>query len=155
MLVTRAVSIDDLDIVCRHREEMFRASNAPGRTAELLGEMTAHFREWLAPRLADGSYFGYLAEDQGRPVAGIGLLVIDWPPHPSHPTQDRRGYVLNVFVEPTHRKKGIARNLMELGERELAARGIAFAALHATRMGKLLYESMGWVAGSEMTKSLG
>jgi GNAT superfamily N-acetyltransferase len=155
MLLTRPVSIDDLDTICRHREEMFRASNAPGRTEELLGTMTARFREWLAPRLADGSYFGYLVEERGEVVAGIGLLVIDWPPHPSHPSQDKRGYVLNVFVEPAYRKKGIARNLMELSERELAARGVAFAALHATRMGKPLYESMGWVASSEMRKSLG
>jgi ribosomal protein S18 acetylase RimI-like enzyme len=155
MLLTRLVSVDDLDTICRHREEMFRESNTPGRTAELLGTMTTHFREWLAPRLADGSYFGYLVEEQREVVAGIGLLVIDWPPHPSHRAQDKRGYVLNVLVAPAYRKKGIARNLMELGERELAARGVSFAALHATRMGKPLYESMGWASGSEMTKSLG
>ena len=154
MLVTRPVSIEDLDTICRHREEMFGASNTPGRTAELLATMTAHFREWLEPRLADGSYFGYLVEQQGEPVAGIGLLVIDWPPHPSHPAHDKRGYVLNVFVEPTHRKLGIARKLMEQAERELAARGVSFAALHATQMGKPLYASMGWTAGSEMTKPL-
>lgn len=117
--------------------------------------MTAHFRGWLAPRLADGSYFGYLVEEQCKPVAGIGLLVIDWPPHPSHPTQDKRGYVLNVFVEPTHRKKGIAGDLMKRSERELAARGISFAALHATRMRKPIYEGLGWATSSEMTKSLG
>jgi predicted acetyltransferase len=82
------------------------------------------------------------------------LVVIVWPPHPSHPAQDKRGYVLNVFVEPVYRKKGIAGDLMKRGERELAARGVSFAALHATRMGKPLYESMGWAASSEMTKSL-
>jgi hypothetical protein len=36
MVTTRPVSLSDLDLICRHREEMFRASNAPGRSDESL-----------------------------------------------------------------------------------------------------------------------
>src|SRR5437764_438985 len=104
MLQFRSVTQKDIDLVCRHRLEMFRASGHP---EEILAPMTAHFREWLAPRLADGRYFGWTAEDGAQPVAGIGMMEIDWPPHPSHPTQDRRGYILNVFVEESHRRRGI------------------------------------------------
>src|SRR5688572_907662 len=109
MVTTRPVTPGDLDLICRQREEMFRESNAPGRTDDLLREMTAAFRVWLRPRLRDGSYFGYIAEQESAAVGGIGLMVIDWPPHPSHPYEDRRGYVLNVFVEPSHRGQGIAK----------------------------------------------
>lgn len=154
MVTTRPVTAGDLDLVCRHREEMFRASNAPGRTEDVLRSMTAAFRTWVEPRLNDGSYFGYIADDGGAAVAGIGLMVIDWPPHPSHPQQDRRGYVLNVFVEPSHRKQGFGKMLMELGEAEIARRGVTFAVLHATRMGKPLYERLGWAGTSEMAKLL-
>ena len=133
---------------------MFRESNAPGRTEEILTTQTAHFRPWLAQRLGDGSYFGRIVEDDGRPVAGIGLMVIDWPPGPSHPTQDKRGYVLNVFVEPAHRKQGIAKALMAAADQEFARRGVMFAGLHATRMGRPLYERLGWSASNEMTKAL-
>ena len=65
-----------------------------------------------------------------------------------------RGYVLNVFVEPSHRKQGIARALMDRADREFASRGVAFAILHATKMGRPLYEQLGWSATSEMAKSL-
>jgi GNAT superfamily N-acetyltransferase len=153
-LATRPVSTDDLDLVCRHREQMFRESNAPGRTEEILKTQTAHFRPWLATHLGDGSYFGYIVEDDGKPIAGIGLMIIEWPPGPSHPMQDKRGYVLNVFVEPSHRKQGIAKELMDRADREFAKRGVAFVVLHATKMGRLLYEQLGWSATSEMAKSL-
>ncbi len=145
----RTVGVDDLDLICRHRESMFQES---GFAAGTLRTMTDHFRAWLRPRLADGSYFGFLLTDAGRPVAGIGLMLIDWPPHPAHPTQDRRGYVLNVYVEPTHRCRGLAQRLMVLAEAEFARRGVGFAILHATEAGRPLYQQGGWSQTSEMSK---
>ena len=154
MVTTRPVSLGDLDLICRHREEMFRASNAPARSDEVLGAMTRSFRVWIEPRLRDGSYFGYIAEEDGAVVAGIGLMIIDWPPHPSHPNEDKRGYVLNVFVETYYRKRGLATMLMRLGEAEIARRGVSCAILHATRMGRPLYEQTGWTQTVEMSKQL-
>jgi ribosomal protein S18 acetylase RimI-like enzyme len=151
-ITTRPVTPGDLELICRHREEMFRASNAPGRTDEILRAMTDAFRDWVAPLLNDGSYCGYIAEEDGVAVAGIGLMIIDWPPHPSHPKEGRRGYVLNVFVEPSHRRKGLGKMLMQLGEAEFARRGVSFAVLHATQMGKPVYEAIGWSQTSEMSK---
>ena len=154
MILTRPVRADDLELVCRHREEMFRASNAPGRTEDVLKAMSAAFRIWLQPHLKDRSYFGFVVEDAGEPAAGIGLMVIDWPPHPSHPREDKRGYVLNLFVESSYRQRGLGNMLMELGEAEFRRRGVSYGVLHATRMGKPLYERTGWVGTSEMAKLL-
>lgn len=151
-LTTRPLTTEDLELICQQRERIFRESNAPGRTEEILATQTAHFRPWLAQRLREKSYFGYIVEDAGKPVAGIGLMLIDWPPGPSHPTSDKRGYVLNVFVEPSHRRKGLAAILMELADRDFAARGASYAVLHSTRMGRPLYEKIGWNATNEMAK---
>jgi hypothetical protein len=96
-LEVRQIRAGDLDAICAHREAMFRDS---GRTEEVLRAMAAPFRSWLAPRLASGDYFGHVLADHGRTIAGIGLMLIDWPPHPAHPDQGYRGYVLNVYVEP-------------------------------------------------------
>lgn len=147
----RALDINDLELVCRHREAMFRDS---GRGDDVLLPMTEHFRAWVRPRLLDGSYFGYAMLDGGVPVAGIGLMLIDWPPHPSHPTQDKRGYVLNVFVEPAYRKRGLARELMRLAEAEFARRGVGYAILHATAKGRPLYQDEGWAGTTEMAKAV-
>lgn len=147
----RTLRPSDLELVCRHREEMFRDA---GRRDDVLAPMTAHFREWLKPRLADGSYFGFVMSDDGVDAAGIGLMLIEWPPHPEHPTQDKRGYVLNVFVEPAYRKRGLARELMALADAEFARRGVSYAVLHATEKGRPLYQGLGWNGTTEMAKPI-
>jgi len=150
-LVTRAVGSTDLDLICRHREEMFREAGWP---AAKLTAMAAPFRRWLKERLADGRYFGFVVEDDVQLVAAVGLMEINWPPHPAHPSDDRRGYVLNLFVEPSHRRRGIARDLLEASEQEFQRRGIGFAVLHATDVGRPLYELAGWKSTTEMAKTL-
>jgi GNAT superfamily N-acetyltransferase len=138
----------DLDLVVRHRKEMFREM---GRPDEELVAMSAGFRPWLEPRLRDGTYFGWLFELDARPVAGVGMMVLDWPPHPYHPADSRRAYILNMFVEPEHRGKGFATALMEKARDEARQRGITFMVLHASPQGRPLYEKPGWKPTSEMS----
>ena len=144
----RPVASHDVEAICSHRERMFAEA---GRDAARIAEMRGPFREWVAPRIASGHYFGFVAESGREIVGGVGLLELDWAPHPLHPRQSRRGYVLNVFVEPAHRGAGCARALMRAAQDEFKRRGIAFLALHATAAGRPLYEAMGWSPGNEMT----
>jgi ribosomal protein S18 acetylase RimI-like enzyme len=148
----RPVRSSDLDLICRHRQEMFRES---GRPPAQVAAMAEPFREWLAPRLADGRYFGWIVEEGGAPVAGLGMMEIDWPPHPLHPREARRGYILNVYVEPGFRRRGLARLLMETAQEEARRRGIGYAILHATDQGRALYEALGWTDTAEMALSIG
>jgi ribosomal protein S18 acetylase RimI-like enzyme len=151
MTHVRPIRPADLDLICRHREEMFREA---GREPAAIAAMAGPFRRWLAPRLEDGRYFGFVAEADGAPIGGVGLMEIDWPPHPLHPLEDRRGYVLNVYVETAHRGRGVARALMAAADAEFARRGIGYLVLHATAAGRALYERIGWSSTSEMAKTL-
>ncbi len=150
-LQVRRLTPIDLELICAHRYSMFLEA---GRDPAQLQQMTEHFRPWLQPRLADGRYYGFALMNGSELAAAIGLMSIEWPPHPSHPTQDLRGYVLNVFVEPGYRRRGLASALMKLAEAEFAERGIGFAVLHATEVGKPVYEALGWARTSEMAKAL-
>ena len=147
----RPVTTGDLDLICLHRHEMFKAS---GRTDAIVQPSTNAFKDWLKPRLDDGSYFGWIAEVNGIDVAGLGMMVIDWPPHPSHPLQARRGYILNVFVEPFCRGQGLARALMGLAMDEAKRRNLEYLILHATAMAMPMYEKLGWRRTSEMSMTL-
>lgn len=147
----RTLTSHDLDTICRHRDLMFREA---GRDNLSLRAMAQPFRDWLAPRLTDGSYFGFMAELESQIAGGIGLMEIEWPPHPSHPQDSRRGYVLNLYVEPTFRRQGIGRTLMEAAEREFKQRNLSYLVLHATQVGVPLYESLGWNRTSEMAKPM-
>ncbi|MDR3436592.1 MAG: GNAT family N-acetyltransferase [Telmatospirillum sp.] len=151
MLRLRPLKLDDLELVCRHREEMFREA---GRSRDTLNAMREPFRRWLELRLARAEYFGFVAELAGEPIGGIGLMAIEWPPHPAHPLDARRGYVLNVFVEPEHRGRGVARALMAASDEEFARQKLGYAILHATDAGKPLYERIGWAATTEMGKPI-
>ena len=151
MITIRHVDAGDLAAICGHRRRMF-AENESSLAA--LDAMAEPFAAWLAPRLADGRYFGFMAEDAGKVVAGIGLVLLDWPPGPNHPTSDVRGYILNVYVEPEFRGRGIARLLMQRAEEEFRARGVVYEMLHASGMGRPVYDGLGWSLTSEMGKAL-
>ena len=130
---------------------MFEEAGFPASALDLMDES---FPAWLAPRLGDGRYFGFVAEDEGAVAGGIGLVLLEWPPHPLHPTAEKRGYILNVFVEPEYRGRGLAQELMLRAEDEFRMRGVTFAVLHASAMGRPVYERLGWDATSEMSKGL-
>jgi GNAT superfamily N-acetyltransferase len=139
--------VDEAALICAQREAMFQAMD---RSQEALDAMREPFSRWLAPKLADGSYLSWAVEFEGQVVGGAGFLVLDWPPHFLHPTDARRGYVVNVYVDDTHRGHGLARRLVEAtyeGAREL---GIHYLVLHASEMGRPVYEKMGWKDTNEM-----
>ena len=147
MYAMRPLYPSDLDLVCAHRTRMFAEADY---SPECLAAMAEPFRRWVKPRLDDQRYFGWAIEGDGAVIAGLGMIVIDWPPHPWHPGEDRRGYILNVFVEPTHRRAGLASRLMKAAYEEAKRRNIGLMALHATEVGRLLYERLGWTASAEM-----
>jgi ribosomal protein S18 acetylase RimI-like enzyme len=147
----RAASIADAALIGRHRRSMF-AEN--GVAAALLDAMAQPFLTWVTARLSEGRYFGYLGEDGERVVAGIGMFVMDWPPHFLHPEHDQRGYVLNVYVDPAYRRRGLTLRMMDMAEQEFRRRGVRFEVLHASQMGRPVYERLGWTAMPEMAKSL-
>jgi GNAT superfamily N-acetyltransferase len=111
--------------------------------------MVANFVEWLRPKLVDGSYVGWLAEQDGRLVAGAGLWVMEWPPHFMH-AEPRRAYLLNFYVAPEMRRQGLARMLLVLAVEEAKARGIKVVTLHASKFGKPVYEQYGFKMSNEM-----
>lgn len=151
MTLIRAVESGDLKTICGHRRHMFAENSVSEETLDLMDDS---FAAWLAPRLADGSYFGFVAEVDGVVVGGVGLRLIDWPPSPLHPTREMRGYILNVFVEQAYRGRGIARELMQRAEADFRARGVTYETLHASAMGRPVYEKLGWSATMELGKAL-
>jgi ribosomal protein S18 acetylase RimI-like enzyme len=147
-LAVRPVGVSDLPVIVRHRREMFAAN---GHGPEVLAPMTIAFEAWLAPLLATGAYFGWIVMDAtGEAVGGLGMMEIDWPPHPRHPQQHKRGYITNVFVEPWLRGSGVGRALMAIAAKDGGRRGLDLIVLHASPLGRPLYERIGWTSGSEM-----
>jgi GNAT superfamily N-acetyltransferase len=62
----------------------------------------------------------------------------------------KQGYIWSVFVEPAHRRKGIARRLVERAIAHLRSIGCTVVMLNASEDGEPLYAGMGFVLGKEM-----
>ncbi len=116
---------------------------------ERMDTVIAKFVPWVRARLLDGSYVGWLTEEHGRAVAGAGMLLMDFPPHWMDP-EPVRAYLLNVYVDPAFRGRGLARELLEMAVNDAKRRGIKVVSLHASKFGKPLYERNGFEPTNEM-----
>jgi GNAT superfamily N-acetyltransferase len=148
MLETRIATANDAPLIATHRRAMFAAMG--GTPAHILDAMSRSFEPWVARMIAEGKYIGWITEDNARPIAGAGLLVLDWPPHPFDPTGENRGYLLNVYVEPEYRKRGLARALIECCMAETRRRNLRVVALHSSHAAHSIYEDLGFRATNEM-----
>ena len=148
MLETRRATVNDAELITRHRKAMFAdMRDAPEPALE---KMARHFEPWVRRMLANGKYAGWIIGDKERDIASAGLLVVDWAPHFLDPAGELRGYVLNVFVESDFRRRGLAQALMTECIDEAQRRGIRVVALHASKKGQPVYEKLGFTTSNEM-----
>ena len=147
-MTIRAATLADAEVLAAHRRAMFVDMNY--RDAVALDAMLATFLPWLREKMAAGEYLAWVAcAEDGSIAAGLGLWLMDWPPHMIGPGS-RRGNILNVYTEPPFRRQGIARRLMETALEWCKAKGIRAVILHASADGRKLYESLGFRATNEM-----
>ena len=148
MLETRMATAADAALISAHRRAMF--ADMGGRDESVLDGMCRSSEPWVARMIGEGKYVGWMIRDGQSSIASAGLLILDWPPHPLDPTGEHRGYLLNVFVEPDYRRRGLARQLVQHCMAEAARRKIRVVTLHASDAGRPLYEALGFHTTSEM-----
>jgi GNAT superfamily N-acetyltransferase len=148
MLETRLATPADAPLIAAHRRAMFADMGAAA--PRTLDAMTRSFEPWVARKITESKYIGWITEDEGLPVAGAGLLVLDWPPHPFDPAGEHRGYLLNVFVEPDYRKRGLAHALVARCLAEAVRLNLRVVALHSSDAGRRIYEALGFRPTNEM-----
>jgi len=144
----RTAKISDADLISAHRRAMFAEIQTLDESVlDLVERRTV---AWTERMIREGKYYGWIATDARRAVASAGLLILDWPPHPFDPEGELRGYLLNVYVEPEFRKRGLAHQLVERSMTEARRRGIRVVTLHSSQAGKAIYERLGFHATNEM-----
>lgn len=91
----------------------------------------------------------WLAECDGRSAGGAGLAVRKHAPQYAL-TNGLTAYVFNVFTYPDYRHRGIAKELMTRLVDEAQRLNIRRVELHATEMGRPLYEKLGFKPPKDM-----
>jgi len=124
-------------------EEMRSAESAA------LDDMATRFAPWVKREIAAERYLGWFAVAEGTVAAGLGLWLMEWPPHVVG-RASRRGYLLNVYTEKRFRRLGLARELVEVAVEWCRGNGVDVMVLHASDAGRRMYEELGFGATNEM-----
>jgi GNAT superfamily N-acetyltransferase len=136
----REATLADVAVLTHHRIAMFTGMGVPLDVAAL----DRAFRAWLGETMPAGTYRAWLVETGGGEiVAGGGITILPWPPGPRD-MGDRLAYVYNVYTEPAHRRRGLARVVMDAIHAWCRDAGITSTALNASRDGQPLYDGMGY-----------
>ncbi|MHB0871336.1 MAG: GNAT family N-acetyltransferase [Chloroflexota bacterium] len=147
-LTLREASPKDIPALVRHRRLMFESMGFQDEKRN--DAMEESVFGYLAEAMPGGSYRGWVATTaEGEIVAGLGLQVIGLPSHPRNLT-GRYSYLMSLYVEPDYRQQGIARKLIESAITWSREQGIPEVRLHASDMGRPLYEQLGFRQTNEM-----
>jgi GNAT superfamily N-acetyltransferase len=143
----RPATVGDALSLAHHRTQMWldMGSLSPGATPMMLETSTEYFKEAVASK----EYIGWLVEVEGVGiVAGGGLTLRNTPPLPDKNKQtvptSLTAHIFNVFVEKPHRKRGLARLIMQTIGDWCTKNGVRTLTLNASDEGRPLYQSMGY-----------
>ena len=150
-LLIRQATQDDIAEILRHRRGMYEDMDY--RDDHALSAMLSTSEPYLTTALADGSFRSWLALEGTRTVGGGAVLIAPWPSHP-YDLECRRATILNVYVYPEFRRKGVARELMQTMIDWCREQGFAAVYLHSSQDGRPLYEALGFEPTTEMRLKL-
>jgi GNAT superfamily N-acetyltransferase len=148
----RLATVDDIPALVDHRRRMFEDMYADGavvRDRAGYDAMDDAYTVLLRYEIPAGSTRAWVIEDGSTIAASGALKFTDWLPRPDG---QRRGlvYVHSVYTVPEYRRQGLARRLLNAMTDYCRDNGWPRITLHASDMGRGLYEDLGFKPTNEM-----
>ena len=140
----RVTDANDIDMLMDARLSMLRIVNDLPADYIFDDELVVSSRRYFL----EGDQTTVVAVDDGRCVACASMSYIEIMPTFSHPS-GKRAHLMNVYTEKDYRRRGIARQLVNMLIGDARAHGATEISLDATESGRPLYESMGFKASEE------
>ncbi|GGK31731.1 N-acetyltransferase [Deinococcus malanensis] len=138
----RSATAADAAVIAAQRGQMFVDMNE--LTAQGAEEQLDLWADWLRSAIPQGDYRGVLVVHGAHVVGGVGMML-----HPKIPSARDRAlfsaYVMNMYVVPQHRRRGLAEALMNEMLVQARSQGLHSVKLHAAPMGRAIYERLGFV----------
>jgi GNAT superfamily N-acetyltransferase len=138
----------DASVVAKHRALMFQEM---GKLPD--AEILSFEREALPiieAVIGGGTYRTWFVElASGEIVAGGGIQLRPLLPRPEC-RQAPEAIILNMYVQPAHRRRGLARRLLQEMIDWCQSQNIVRIVLHPSDQGRPLYESMGFQPTGEL-----
>lgn len=141
-------SVEDAKTIAEHRTRMFYDMGQLNE--DEFEDLKDAITKKLIPLLKSGDYLGWLVKDNGRVVAGAGAVMNLRLPAPGNHDGLRECYIYNVYTNRSHRRRGLARKLIEEILAWARTEAIPRIRLHASNQGYTLYKSLGFIDTNEM-----
>jgi GNAT superfamily N-acetyltransferase len=151
-LALRVAVVTDIPALVSHRRRMFEdmyASKDVTRDRAGYEAMDTAYAAILRYEIPVGSTRAWVIDDGGMIAASGALKFTDWLPRPDG---QRRGlvYVHSVYTVPEYRQQGLARRILQAMIAYCYENGWPRISLHASDMGRGLYEELGFKPTNEM-----
>lgn len=141
-------STDDLETLVRHRIGMWLELFPDLKERVIQSE--SETRQWILRKIKAGELIPFIARAASSEVAASGCLLI----REDQPRPNCKGlyvpYLMSMFTEHGHRNKGAANSIVSAAISWSKARGYDRMLLHASSMGRAIYEKFGFTGTNEM-----
>ena len=140
----RVTDANDIDMLMDVRLSMLRIVNDLPADYIFDDELVVSSRRYFL----EGDQTTVVAVNDGRCVACASMSYIEIMPTFSH-SSGKRAHLMNVYTEESYRRRGIARQLVNMLIEDARVHGATEISLDATESGRPLYESVGFKASEE------
>jgi len=138
----------DVATIARQRSLLFR--DMGGITDSEAEAIFSASIPWLQDLFAKQGYAGWLVLHERNIVGGGGVLLRETGPVPGCNRIGRWGHIANIYIDPGHRRRGLARLLMQHILQWAKANQLDRITLSPSGEGRPLYESFGFIPAGEM-----
>jgi GNAT superfamily N-acetyltransferase len=142
MFSLRLATRDDIQQIVELRIKFIKEIRIDAPT-DKMDEYRKVMSNYLEKEMSSGNFIAWLAISNNEIIATSGLITIQRQPQLWNMT-GQEVYIMNMYTEPEWRRKGIGTAILEKLIEEARNRGIEAIKLHATPMGKTLYEKRGF-----------
>jgi GNAT superfamily N-acetyltransferase len=151
-IAIRRATLRDLPTLVRQRRGMF--VDMGYRRARQLERADQAYARWVRRQVAAGRFVAFLGVCDGvGAVAGGAVWLVERQPRPGF-DGGLAPYLLSMYTDPEYRGRGLARRIVAAAMRWCRAHGYRTMSLHASPMGRPLYEKMGWKRTREYRREL-
>ena len=135
----RIAAISDCEALTDLRMRMRKELDADFITELIYGKTLDYFKR----NIENGTHIAFVCEEDGQMIATVGITLFEIMPTTKCPN-GRAARLMNMYVEPVYRHRGIADELLNCVMTYAREHQIAKVMLNPSRMGKALYEKYGF-----------
>ena len=138
MINIRRLTGSDLDTFIDIRIGQLREE---GATEDI--DLRPALRDYYDRHMKDGTFVSWIAEEDDKIIGTSGMSFVEKPPYFSCPS-GRIGLLSSMFTDKDHRRRGIAKKLLDLVVNDAREYGCGCVQITASDMGVLLYTDYGF-----------